>query len=380
MILVGKGNRHCLCQTCERLCRGGYTPVEANSEEEIEDDSSTDEETREERIKAGLGLTAKGNPNERRTRRGVYAILPEEDTDDEDRVGATEAVTSQVSVQTADHGIKAGNIEHDIASETAVEISVSSLSLNSSDASCAKPSSTLVTGDLLHKYPDGHLSDASSALTSLSDGEKTAPSTADPSAPGLPQPSQPRKLLSSPSTMRPASVGSVSIATTPATSRMSTRSSTASQRKGNSSLNNASPAKTPEVLSPSRPEKRTLRSSCVPVQLQGKQNGREAPPHLVGQGKGLITPQGRRTRHSLQSTSATPVGSVPPDTGRRSFSLGGKSPTKGTKSQSAIQSVKTSQVAETPHPRVPRCVTCATELPHQTGVKPPKGTLHSCVR
>lgn len=67
--------------------RGGYAPAEDNESEPGVDDSSTDEETREARIRTGLGLDAKGNPNERRTRRGVYAIVAEADTDDEDRVG-----------------------------------------------------------------------------------------------------------------------------------------------------------------------------------------------------------------------------------------------------------------------------------------------------
>ncbi|GJJ06599.1 hypothetical protein Clacol_000792 [Clathrus columnatus] len=103
----GKGNRHCLCQTCETHGRGGYAPAEEDETDQDVDDSSTDEETRDARIKAGLGLVAKGNPNERRTRRGVYAILAEEDTDDEDRAGIAEGSVNGQSAMEA--SLSAGN-------------------------------------------------------------------------------------------------------------------------------------------------------------------------------------------------------------------------------------------------------------------------------
>lgn len=96
--IVGKGNRHCLCQTCETHGRGGYAPAEDDDDTEPDiDDSSTDEETREARIRIGLGLVTKGNPNERRTRRRVYAIVAEQDTDDEDRVEITEGSANDPS-------------------------------------------------------------------------------------------------------------------------------------------------------------------------------------------------------------------------------------------------------------------------------------------
>lgn len=71
---VGRNNRHCLCQTCEDACRGGYTPEEgvnppSDSDSDVSDRSS-------QRAKDGES-TAPLNVNERRTRRGVYAVMPE---------------------------------------------------------------------------------------------------------------------------------------------------------------------------------------------------------------------------------------------------------------------------------------------------------------
>ena len=71
---VGRNNRHCLCQTCEDAGRGGYTPEEgtdppSDSDSEVSDRSS-------QRAKEGESATPL-NVNERRTRRGVYAVMPE---------------------------------------------------------------------------------------------------------------------------------------------------------------------------------------------------------------------------------------------------------------------------------------------------------------
>ena len=71
---VGRNNRHCLCQTCEDAGRGGYTPEEAvdppsDSDSDVSDRSSQRAKDRE--------STAPLNVNERRTRRGVYAVMPE---------------------------------------------------------------------------------------------------------------------------------------------------------------------------------------------------------------------------------------------------------------------------------------------------------------
>jgi histone-lysine N-methyltransferase SUV420H len=71
---VGRNNRHCLCQTCEDAGRGGYTP-----EEGMDPPSDSDSDTSgrsSQRAKDGDPTTPL-NVNERRTRRGVYAVMPE---------------------------------------------------------------------------------------------------------------------------------------------------------------------------------------------------------------------------------------------------------------------------------------------------------------
>ena len=86
---VGRNNRHCLCATCEVNKRGGYAP---NSDEISDsgsspDDSSSDNDASDWSTDREDTLPPKAvNINERRTRRGVYAVLPDEedDTSDED--------------------------------------------------------------------------------------------------------------------------------------------------------------------------------------------------------------------------------------------------------------------------------------------------------
>ncbi|KAH7888414.1 hypothetical protein F5I97DRAFT_694832 [Phlebopus sp. FC_14] len=85
----GTRNRFCLCETCEKNGRGGYAPDHVDggptsgcdSDGGVSDDDLSDSEP----TKATVG-----NVNERRTRRGVYAILQEEDdesdeSDDEEK-------------------------------------------------------------------------------------------------------------------------------------------------------------------------------------------------------------------------------------------------------------------------------------------------------
>ena len=71
---VGRNNRHCLCQTCEDAGRGGYTPEESNDPPSDSDSDTSDHSSQ--RTKEG-GSTAPVNVNERRTRRGVYVVMPE---------------------------------------------------------------------------------------------------------------------------------------------------------------------------------------------------------------------------------------------------------------------------------------------------------------
>src|ERR1700722_13012660 len=80
---VGRKNRNCLCETCEKHCRGGYAP-EHVEEDDNEAESDTDSRASQTR---NLSCHSTVNLNERRTRRGVYAIVQEEDDDSEESDG-----------------------------------------------------------------------------------------------------------------------------------------------------------------------------------------------------------------------------------------------------------------------------------------------------
>ena len=92
---VGKKNRHCLCETCEKNGRGGYSPEHADEAADPSSDSSSDSESNSDShsdTSSSESESDKENPvvnvNERRTRRGVYAVSkPREadsDTNDDD--------------------------------------------------------------------------------------------------------------------------------------------------------------------------------------------------------------------------------------------------------------------------------------------------------
>ncbi|KIK98346.1 hypothetical protein PAXRUDRAFT_823951 [Paxillus rubicundulus Ve08.2h10] len=75
----GSRNRYCLCETCEKNGRGGYglevEPAGCESDAGASDDDLSD---------SGPASSAVGNVNERRTRRGVYAIVQEQDDDSDE--------------------------------------------------------------------------------------------------------------------------------------------------------------------------------------------------------------------------------------------------------------------------------------------------------
>jgi len=87
---VGKRNKHCLCETCEKNGRGGYAPVQdetpsSSSDSDSDSDSSVSSDT-----ESDVEDQPAVNLNERRTRRGVYAVAKddssEESENEEDNV------------------------------------------------------------------------------------------------------------------------------------------------------------------------------------------------------------------------------------------------------------------------------------------------------
>ncbi|KAI6046005.1 hypothetical protein EDC04DRAFT_2888176 [Pisolithus marmoratus] len=94
----GKRNRYCLCETCEKNGRGGYTPENNNSGSNSDVGGSEDDFSDSEPTPAAVG-----NVNERRTRRGVYAIVQERD-DDSDESEDEEKETNRPLANVPDMG------------------------------------------------------------------------------------------------------------------------------------------------------------------------------------------------------------------------------------------------------------------------------------
>ncbi|KII92950.1 hypothetical protein PLICRDRAFT_37760 [Plicaturopsis crispa FD-325 SS-3] len=75
----GRKNRHCLCETCEKNGKGGYAAEDGN------DDSGSDSDASDRESCDEVAEVLDGAPrvNERRTRRGVYAVVAERDDSDD---------------------------------------------------------------------------------------------------------------------------------------------------------------------------------------------------------------------------------------------------------------------------------------------------------
>ncbi|KAF8161189.1 hypothetical protein B0H34DRAFT_699818 [Crassisporium funariophilum] len=88
----GKKNRHCLCETCERNGRGGYSLEHADDAAELSSDSSSnsdsdsdsDSDTSSSESESDVEPKPVLNVNERRTRRGVYAVAKPKADDSDD--------------------------------------------------------------------------------------------------------------------------------------------------------------------------------------------------------------------------------------------------------------------------------------------------------
>ncbi|KAI5123638.1 hypothetical protein M0805_001671 [Coniferiporia weirii] len=86
----GKNNRHCLCETCERRGKGGFSPQVDDDVPPAQDndDSGVDNDTDSDSTSVVSEESQKGkeqvNLNERRTRRGVYLVIPEQQNDSDE--------------------------------------------------------------------------------------------------------------------------------------------------------------------------------------------------------------------------------------------------------------------------------------------------------
>ncbi|KAF9566673.1 hypothetical protein CPC08DRAFT_627960 [Agrocybe pediades] len=167
----GKKNRHCLCETCEKNGKGGYSPdhqedeVESSSDSSSGSDSDSDSDTSSSDTESDAPKPVL-NVNERRTRRGVYAITKNDssDSDNEDDEEDEKATSSNAL---DDHAT--GEIELVAELDTGSDLTSLAPSLPPSDA--ASPGK-LPTPDLM---TPSRLSPSSSTLTELT--SSTARST-----------------------------------------------------------------------------------------------------------------------------------------------------------------------------------------------------------
>ncbi|KAM6502447.1 hypothetical protein JOM56_002424 [Amanita muscaria] len=139
----GKKNRHCLCETCERNDRGGYAPEYDENEPEPNSSSDSDMDSSSSLSDSELELPDV-NVNERRTRRGVYAVVPKarrgkEDNDEDAKDSAKVAIELAIEVESTAPGtpldLDRTPLQAVSDSHAAITRSCSSLSSLSSDAS-----------------------------------------------------------------------------------------------------------------------------------------------------------------------------------------------------------------------------------------------------
>lgn len=171
----GRRNRHCLCETCEKNGRGGYAPdhtddeAEPVSESSSDSDSDSDSDTSTSDSGSDIGEEEERpllNLNERRTRRGVYAVFSRKEDD------------SDESENEEDNKVPLANAE-DIPADGEIELTaeVDAVSELTSLPPSAPPSDApdaILTTPSFTPNPN-RLSRSSSSLTSLSSSSTDQP-------------------------------------------------------------------------------------------------------------------------------------------------------------------------------------------------------------
>jgi len=161
---VGKKNKHCLCETCEKNGRGGYAPnrddpessdsgSSSDSDSDSDSDSSSSSSSESDVEKPALNL------NERRTRRGVYAVAkPDEDSSDESDIDDEGTLPLAVDAPAG------GEIE--LTREIDTGSGLTSLAPSMAPSDAASPAK-LPTPDLMTPNRGRHSSRSLSSLTEL---------------------------------------------------------------------------------------------------------------------------------------------------------------------------------------------------------------------
>jgi histone-lysine N-methyltransferase SUV420H len=172
---VGRRNRHCLCETCEKNGRGGYAPDHTDDEaEQISDsssDSDSDSDSDTSTSDSGSAIEEEEerpllNLNERRTRRGVYAVFSRKEDDSDESENEED---NKVPLADAEDIPADGEIELTAEVDTVSELTSLPPSAPLSDA----PDAIFITPSLTPD-PD-RLSRSSSSLTSLSSSSTDLP-------------------------------------------------------------------------------------------------------------------------------------------------------------------------------------------------------------